>query len=320
VTTKKQVDLDTYKKSPRLLMPEMERMLGTGGGLHPILDAVTRDDRLRLDIREHRFNVYYGGGSLLLVDGRKSPWLLSFDRKYFRGGKLTPPSLPAQFSKADDSRTWVAAFPALIAGMNDWWTRHPKIERTHCQAMAAANSATGTLPSTDYLVLDLEYQWAQRRFDMVAAKRSPTADDPTGWVAPNLVFVEVKSDYRACSGKSGLGDHADDYRDIITAGGGRGAQGIKLEYHSVLDQKRRLQLLDRALPFDRFSDAVPELLFVFVDLDPKAALLREPLKRVMAFAHNLRDAGRIRFMQLSSPDYTLSDHKALPPDQFIGTR
>lgn len=312
MTTKKQVDLGTYKKSKRLLTPEMEGALEAGGGLHPILEAVTRDHQVRLDIRERRFNVYYGGGSLLLVDGRKSPWTLSFDRKYFGGGMLTPPSLPAQFSTAEDSREWVAAFPALKVAMDDWWTRQPKIERTHCQAMAAANSARGATPSSDNLVLDLEYQWAQRRFDMVAAKRSPTADDPTGWVAPDFVFVEVKSDFRACSGKSGLGDHADDYRDIIMASGGLGMQEIKSEYQHVISQKRRLGLLDKSLPFKRFSEAVPELLFVLVDLDPNAPALREPLKRVMATAHELGDAGRIRLMHLAAPHYAMNDRMALP--------
>jgi hypothetical protein len=166
MTKKKDVDLDTYKKSPRLLTTQMEQALEPGGGLHPVLAAVTQDDRLRLEIRDHRFNIYYAGGSLLRVDGNSSPWAMHFDKKYFKGGSLDPPTLPAQYSATEDSREWVEAFPALIACMDDWWTRHPKGERAHCQAMAAANSARAGLPFADYLIIDLEYQWAQRRFDL----------------------------------------------------------------------------------------------------------------------------------------------------------
>ena len=303
MTTKQDVDLGAYRKSPRLLAKPMEADLGPGGGLYPILEAVAKDHRLRLDIRDRRFNVYYGGGNLMLVDGRKLPWVLHFNKKYFKGGTPQPPTLPTQFSAIDDAHAWVQAFPDLIAGMEDWWTRHPKGERAHCQAMAAANSGMAGPPSADYLVLDLEYQWAQRRFDMVAAKRRPTKDDATGWAEPDLVFVEVKSDYSACSGISGLGDHARDYQDIIKAPGGRRAQEIMLEYEHVITQKVRLGLLNRSLGFRRFSPAVTELLVVFVGLDPNAPSVRVPLIKVKEVSDALGNAARIRFMRLDPHDH-----------------
>ena len=71
MTTKQQVNLNTYPKIPRLLAEPMEAALSPEGDLHPVLVAVAKDDRLRLDIRDRRFNVYYGGGNLMLVDGRK---------------------------------------------------------------------------------------------------------------------------------------------------------------------------------------------------------------------------------------------------------
>ena len=68
MTTKQEVDLDIYQKAPRILSEPMEIALRLGGDLYPILVAVAGDDRLRLDIRDRRFNVYYGGGNLMLVD------------------------------------------------------------------------------------------------------------------------------------------------------------------------------------------------------------------------------------------------------------
>lgn len=300
MTKKQQVNLNTYPKIPRLLAKPMEVALGPGGALHPVLVAVAKDRRLRLDIRDRRFNVYYGGGNLMLVDGRKSPWVLHFDEKYFRGGSLKPPTLPTQLSVNDDANAWVQGFPELIAGMEDWWTRHPKGERAHCQAMATANSGMAGPPSADYLVLDLEYQWAQRRFDMIAAKRRPTEDDTTGWTEPDLVFVEVKCEYPACYGKSGLGDHARDYRDIITSSKGQDVQDIKLEYENVIAQKMQLGLIDKSLGFSLFSSAVPELLVVFVDLDPNVPKLLAPLGEVRAVSDELGGAAHIRFMRLDS--------------------
>jgi hypothetical protein len=314
MTTKQQVDLNIYPKIPRLLAEWMEVALGPGGALHPVLVAVAGDDRLRLDIRDRRFNVYYGGGNLMLVDGRKSPWELHFDEKYFKGGALKPPTLPTQFSDIDDAHAWVQAFPVLIDGMEDWWTRHPKGERAHCQAMAAANAGLAGSPSGDCLVLDLEYQWAHRRLDMVAAKRRRTEDDATGWSEPDLVFIEVKSEYRACYGLAGLGDHARDFRDIITSSDGRHVQDIKREYENVIAQKTRLGLLDRSLGFKHFSRSIPELLVVFVDLDLTTPSLLAPLEEVRAISDALGDAARIRFMHVdSNKTYVMTADAELSP-------
>ncbi len=310
MTTKQQVNLETYHKPPRILQKPMELALGPNGDLHPILEAVINDHRLRLDIREDRFNVYYGGGNLLLVDGRKSPWVLHFDAKYFKGGSLTAPVLPNELTSVNAPLAWVRTFPELIAGMEDWWKRHARGERADCQAIAAANSASSGLPKSEYLVLDLEYQWAQRRFDLVAARRSPTSHDETGWVEPELVLVEVKSDYGACTGSSGLGDHARDFRDIALARSGRCVSDIKLEYQDMLAQKMRLGLVDVSLGFKRFSSSAPELLIVFVHIDPTMNRLSAPLAEVSAVSESLGDRARIRFMRLNAPDYAMGINSA----------
>jgi len=310
MTTKQQVNLNTYRKRPRELAKSMMEALGPVGDLHPLLDAVAKDRRLRFEIRHRRFNVYYDGGTLMRVDGRERPWVLHFDENYFNGGALKPPTLPTQFSAIKDAHAWVKAFPDLMTGMDAWWNLHPKDERRHCQAMAAANSRMAGPPPADYLVLDLEYQWAQRRFDMVAAKRRSTKDDATGWAEPDLVFVEVKSELSACYGKSGLGDHASDYRDIITSSDGRHVKDIKREYENVIAQKTRLGLLDVSLGFSRFSLSIPELLLVFVDLEA-------PLLEVRKVSDALSRAAHIRFMRLDSPDYVMTADAAVSLEELV---
>lgn len=319
MTKKHEIDLDIYSKLPRLLTKPMEMALGPRGDLYPVFEAVTQDDRLRLEIRSRSFNVYYQGGSLLRVSGLKPPWTMEFDEKYFKGGTLKVPSPPQKCMGASDSRAWVQAFPDLIAGMEDWWTRNDKGELAHSQAIAAVNSAKNGLPWGDYLVLDLEFQWAHRRFDIVAAKRRPTEEEPTGWIEPDFVFVEVKSKYGACSGKSGLGIHARDYRDIRMARAGERVQEIKLEYQDVVAQKQRLGLLDKSLRFKRFSEIEPLLLIVLVDLDPDAASLRKSLAEVRAVSDDLHNDGRIQSMRLFSSDYFMTEGKLVSIQQCAPT-
>ena len=311
MTTKSQVDLRTYQKNPRQLTKSMERELREGG-LHPLLAAVNQDDSLRLDIRDRRFNIYYAGGSLLRVDGRSSPWSLRFDKKYFTGGTVRPPTgLPSRFSTEDDSKAWVQAFPDLKAGMDEWWRRHPWGEKKHCQAMASANSAGSHLPPEDYLVLDLEYQWAQRRFDLIAARRNNTQDDSVGWVEPHLVFVEVKCAYGACSGPSGLGDHARDYRDITVARNRLAVQDIKFEYQHVINQKKRLGLINQEFPFQRFTTEPPELLMILIGLDLNFPRLQKALEEVREVANDLNDSGRIILMRIDFPNYTINSNSTV---------
>jgi hypothetical protein len=256
----------------------MENELGSGGMLNPVLARVTADQRLRLEIRDHRFNIYYRGGNLMCIDGRKKLWSLHFDKKYFNGISMPVPDLPEQCTAAN-VRRWIEAFPDLMAGMDGWWTRHPQGERDHCQKIATANSGMASPPPGDYLVLDLEYEYAKCRFDMIAAKRRITPTDAAGWEEPDFVFVEVKSEYGACVGVSGLEAHASDYRRIISSGDGHPITIIKKDYQDLIAQKMRLGLLGRDLGCNRFSLAVPELLFILVDLEMKDPRLLKPLRK-----------------------------------------
>ena len=324
MTTKAQVKLDSYRKKPRDLSDELMTALEAGGDLAPVLAAVKRSSELRLDIRDRRFNVYYSGGSLLLVDGRKSPPTMMFDKKYFKG--RTAPDLPDQLRTVTDSLSWVAAFPELMEGMREWWGIHPNVERAHCQAIANANSASDGLPSADYLVLDLEYQWAQRRFDMVAARRRPTEADKLGWAEPQLALVEVKSKPEACFGKSGIASHVRDYQDIVAARGRSAVQEIKCEYQTVIRQKRRLGLLHESLPFDHFSADVPELLIVLDDLDPLAPPRARLADELTDVSKGFTGAGALSIIRLSagtSPpprDWQLKEAEKVPLGEFLRPR
>lgn len=308
MTTKQEVDLQSYEKAPRALSSDLENALGPGGVLQDVLAEVKRDRLLRLEIRAGRFNVYYGGGNLLRVHGQKNTWEMEFDKQYFPDGSaLKALNLPPVAHGANEVLAWVQAFPVLVGGMEAWWRTNPRDERRHCQEMARANSAMDGLPAADFCVLDLEYQWAQRRFDLVAARRRPTTEDLTGWMKPSLVFIEVKSDERACRGSSGLTGHAKDYGSIIEAPPHQG-EGIRREFEGVIEQKRRLGLIHRQWPFRSFAAELPlELLLVFVNLDPRCASVQPLLSDVNAVLDGLVGHGDIRALRLKESDFVMRE-------------
>lgn len=303
---KSNIDLLTYPKNPRRLSDNTMDELGAMGMLHPILEAVAQDPELRLDIRDGYFNVYYGGGSLLRLQKSRQGWEARFDEKYFRKmpHQVNLPS--ATIASAADTRRWVKAFPALIKVMDDFWTAKPNVERRHCQEIARANSGRFGTPPGDYLILDIEYQWAHRRFDLIAARKNPRMADPEGWSVPKLVFVEVKSKPAACKGSAGLYVHAQDYASIVGAGGGCRLNEIRGEYESVIRQKENLELIDRRLGFERFSVATPEFLLIFVDLNPDAdSQIAKEMEKVRAYAQQLPSVS-IHKMFLTKTDLVMT--------------
>ena len=317
-------DVNLYRKPARRLADGMMQALGPGGVLRPALQRVLDDDRLRLDIRHNQFNVYYGGGNLMRAAWGNGAWDLSFDPNYLKGASNEAASgaplvaLPRNVQGPQDAQAWADSFDALMATMDAWWKHHPKTERTDCQDIARANHTRTALvradhirpsPPTDFVVIDLEYQWAQRRFDLMAARRNPTPDDPVGWVHPSLAFIEVKSEIGACTGKAGLADHARDFADIVTARGGAYLQGIRDEFTTVIRQKQALGLISPDFPFLAFSPAQPELIFVTVDLDlttPARRGLWDPVHRT---AREL-DLPGFQLIQLQRRDLAMTKTKA----------
>jgi hypothetical protein len=312
MTKKADVKLETYKKAPRCLSDQMKTALLDGGDLAPVLEAVGNDDELRLDIRDECFNVYYGGGNLLKVSGRIAPWKMYFAEKYFAVGEAAAPKLPDSCSSIEVARQWVDSFDALRAGMDSFWAKHGREERDHCQRMARANSALHPRVDSEYLILDIEYEWAHRRFDLIAARRNLTTADQTGWREPHLVFVEVKSGPAACGGNAGLAVHVTDYAAIVQAREGGSADEIKREFEGVVAQKKALGLIEDALPFERFSAEPLALLLVFANIDPVAANVSTYVQRAIEAADAKGLSDTLSVMRLSSDDYLMTEAKAQP--------
>lgn len=319
MATKNDVNLAKYSKAPRHLSDGMVLELAPGGGLHAIVEAVSGDPdhALRLDIREKRFNIYHRGGNLLCVDGRRRPWAMSFDPKYFKDSGSQIPALPDGFKDDADARAWCNAFPTLREGMIEWSRRvHDCQERADCQTIASANAARDRLPGGDYFVLDLEYQWAQRRFDLVALRRAPTVTDPVGWANPVLTLIEVKRDIGPCRGSAGLAVHAQDYWSLVGAPGFQ-HERIRIEFAGVFRQKQALGLIDPAFALDAIAPGPPEMLVVFVKMQDMRREIGSLVKQMQLSGSAAEDTGRIRFLELSDPATAMCNAHVLEGDEFL---
>ena len=267
---KDEFDWSSYKKAPRKLAPPVEAAL-LQGHLRPILEYVRSQSEVRLDIRPGKANLYYDGGSLLRLEGgARSPFRGVFDLGYVG-------------EKGRDVRILdgAAAVKSVVDGFAQrrrqmWDHRHSgsgRDERRHEQAIARANDARSLADAGDFVIVDIEYCYARRNFDLVGFDRA-------GSPRPRLIYCELKCRGAALNGTSGLRDHGIDFGDFLCADDGRHVENSKRELAAMIQQKMRLGLLSADLGFEGFSSEPPEFLVVFADYDVCRPQLRTPLERL----------------------------------------
>jgi hypothetical protein len=280
---KKDFNWSVYHKPKRILSGSQELALSEGL-LRPLLDYVLSHPEVRLDIRHHKANLYYRGGNLLRL---ASEGVLhgvrhfgEFDLNYSvpKGAKRLAGNVHTlALNTRADVDACVSELDRFKEQMLTWWADYPKGERTYEQYIASANESYDPNLPPEYLVIDLEYQYARRRFDLVAMKRNPTTSDPIGFQEPQLSLWELKCDQRALSGKAGLLDHAVDYRQFVLAEPDVHVRRAQDEYAKVVLQKQRLGLFPDC-GFTKFSPGTPEFLLLFADYAVGQRALDRPLE------------------------------------------
>jgi hypothetical protein len=321
--------LDDYKKEPRVLAKQVLDEL-TNGRAKPILQAVKtthKNKQLRFEIRsETRFNVYYRGGSILRVNGRKrnGDWDIGFNMNYFANSDREAMDNGERFADVAVGEKWVDKIATLMKGMDNWWAEgNKKGEREDCHLMACGNSDPCFIQN--YLILDTEYAWGRRRYiDLVAAKQNPTTEDPKCWKTPHLVFIEVKCELKACTQKaSGLMSHYQDYRNLCRSKNPYKedetySDWVKKEFKELACQKIDLGILDEKYRIDQFSRKPPELLFVFIGLDPNIIqnrAIRENLKNIYETSCKDELSGNIFILFMDRMEKSYSEKYRLPVDK-----
>ena len=237
---------------------------GKEGKLGGLIEMVKNDDELVLQIREDYFNVYYKGGNMLKVSSENS---FQFDYNYFkceisldtqeqRKKRIDKRrSILESLKNTRDYKTFIDEMKRL---MDKYWIwlyneKHRSLHEKDTQhALCISNTE-----STDYTIIDLEFQVSTRkdciyhyepssiprhpgvdvyekspRFDIIAVRNSDH----------RLCVIELKNGLDALVGKSGIGDHADSFEGSIGKNPLAELTFTK-EMEKVVSDKKRLKLL-----------------------------------------------------------------------------
>jgi len=254
-----------------------DNAFGEDGKLGGLIDMVKNDDELVLQIREDYFNVYYKGGNMLKVSSENS---FQFDYNYYkceigldsqeqRKKRIDKRrSILESLKNTRDYKTFIDEMKKL---MDKYWIwlyneKHRSLHEKDTQhALCISNTE-----STDYTIIDLEFQVSTRkdctyhyepsslprhpgiyvcekspRFDIIAVRNSDR----------RLCVIELKNGLDALVGKSGIGDHADSFEGSIGKNPLAELTFTK-EMEKVVSDKKRLKLLsddfyiDEKLPIE----------------------------------------------------------------------
>ena len=244
------------------------------GELHPLLEAVKKDDTLDLELRGKSVNIYYRGGSLFKITEKKGNYTVFFNKKYC----MTDNSVLEEYP---DVKSAVDNIPFYKQAMDWWFHEHPKYEREFQQAIARENNNLGNISrGTNYYIVDIEYANKvdvadkSARFDMVALKWLSDGATRKDVKKVSLALVEVKFGNGALQGKAGVSDHLKDFQRFLSD------QNFFKEFCKdmsvVFAQKCQLGLVDglQKKQFEvKISCENPEVIFVFANHDPDSKIL-----------------------------------------------
>lgn len=250
------------------------------GELHPLLEAVKKDDTLDLELRGDSVNIYYRGGSLFKITEKKGKYIIFFNKKYCLTDNYALEEYP-------DIKMAVNSIPFYKQAMDWWFHAHPKYEREFQQVIARENNYIGNISrGTDYYIADIEYankvDEAEKaaRFDMVALKWISDGASRKDSKKVSLALIEVKYGNGALQGKAGVSDHLKDFQRFLS--NRKHLEEFCEDMSKVFAQKCNLGLVDglQKKQFDevKISCENPEVIFIFANHDPDSKILDNVLQ------------------------------------------
>ena len=255
------------------------------GYLSSLIDSIRKDSSLSLEIRHDYINMYYRGGNLLRLNKLKDHiYLPFFDDNYFSDKIGFLQGLPKEISSFSDIDQWRYKFPALKSEMDRWFSDNPKAEREFQQIVVWENNNSSIANSTDYFIVDIEYDNKRGgRFDMVAIQwdSASSARKLMGGYEPKLCFIEMKYGDAALNGKSGMLDHVKQWSEYLEQEENR--KDIKEEMLNVFRQKRDLHLIKglegNNNPVKSFTADI-DCIFLLANHDPDKSGLQTIVKEI----------------------------------------
>lgn len=274
----------------RALSQQLKKSLSEGD-LKPLLDRVRKDHTLDLQFRGSRLHVYYRGGRIseVISTGESAPRLcLEFDQNYLCPdipSSLACRSLPRELHSEKEVQEWLTTLPYMKEHMDRFLAEKvEKNEREFQQLLVRDNNYTSTSNSTDYFIIDTEYQnrdLGRGQADLIAMKWAK--NDRKGAQRVRLSLVEVKFGDAALDGTSGIVEHVQKMLDLARSE--QALQQLKQDMLFVFQQKRDMGLVrfgnsNNQNQVQAFSDEAPEILLVLMNHNPASTKLMTELGKI----------------------------------------
>ncbi len=188
--------------------------------LLPVLEYIKADNSLDLEMRGNYVSIYYRGGSVLRIFEDKEHYG-SIDPRYMPGAQVPQFSLEKIHAYLTEAKHIVDIYTTNVKnhlGGKDIQQMIIKENNYSCNSF-----------DTDYFIIDSEYQYGDKRFDLVALEweSTPAAHKLAKTSIPRLFIIEVKQGYKSIRSTQNVKDdkttespglkiHQDDYRDFIS--------------------------------------------------------------------------------------------------------
>jgi hypothetical protein len=279
----------------RKLSPKFMTDLKAGGILSPIREAVKNDKDLILEIREDYIDIYYRGGRILHVEYNGNEYIARFDIGY---AKNHPKQMEVEkklknnkITTQDDANRWVDSIRFFKEIMDYFFNskNNDKLEKNIQQLIVQENNLIRTSNSTDYFIVDFEYQCS---FKYQSKEMVRTRPDLVGlfWDSKErknpksckLAIIEVKyGDDSINNDKNGLTAHVIKAEKFLADK--ERVKNFKEEMTSIFEQKRELGLLNIKNPHEVPIEAIDEpieFLFIIAGHNPRSSILENELDKL----------------------------------------
>lgn len=283
--------------------------LQEGGRLEKILSYVKRDSTLDIQIRDNYINIYYRGGNILKITEKGNSYIYDYDKDYLKDSVFPSEEALSQYKFNQD---WNNYFPMMKQAMDFYFSKHAKEEREYQQLVVRENNYSSIANSTDYFIIDIEYDnHDHARFDLIAVEWPSTSSDRKLPKKPKLIVIEMKYGDGALSGSAGIIKHCDDFNKFVSSP--KELESFKNEMLSVFSQKRELGLIPclssskNSNKIEKFADNI-ELAFLIANHDPASSKLNTELSACGNIA--------AKFIVSNFMGYGIYNHAIYDPNAF----